>query len=341
MKHPHWGPKKLWVLLRERYPNSSLPAISTLGAILRRQGLVRPRRRRWRRQVTSASDLNAPQQPNEIWAVDFKGWFRTRDGRPCYPLTVSDLFSRYVLTIRALSQARYAETRTTFEKLFSLYGLPQRIRSDNGAPFASIGAGGLSRLSAWWVRLGIALELITPGHPEQNGSHERMHRTLKQEAVRSPAANCRAQQRRFNRWRDEFNLTRPHEALAMQRPAQLYRASTRVYPTVVAHPVYPADYAIRRVRHCAAIKWQGRQRHIGEALVGQLVGLREVEPGCHEVYFGSVLLGCLYDQDPGGIRPAVRRGVRTVVNTIEPGCPAAAGQPGSNSQPLGKCHPCP
>ena len=339
LRHSHWGPKKLLVLLRERYPASSLPAVSTIGAILRRQGLTQPRRRRHRRQVTPADQTSLPQSPNEVWAVDFKGWFRTRNGRPCYPLTVSDLFSRYILVVRALPQARYAATRATFEKLFADYGLPQRIRSDNGAPFASIGAGGLSRLSAWWVRLGIALEFITPGHPEQNGSHERMHRTLQHEAVRAPAANGGAQQRRFNRWRDEFNLTRPHEALAMKRPAQLYATSPRAYPAILAEPIYPADYVIRRVRHCGAIKWQGRQRHIGEALAGERVGLHEMGPGCYEVFFGRVFLGCLYSDDASGIRAAVRRGIRKAQQGLEPGCPAAAGQPQSTAQPMEEVSP--
>jgi len=305
LKHPRWGPKKIRVILQDRGRAEPVPAASTIGHILDGAGLVRPRKRRRRRSRSLQGPLTQAQRPNHVWAVDYKGWFRTRDAQRIDPLTVSDLYSRYLLEVKALPNQSYEKAREVFEQLFRYYGLPETIRSDNGTPFASTGACGLSRLSVWWILLGIKLELIAPGHPEQNGIHERMHLTLKQEACQPAAANKRAQQRRFNRWQKEFNEKRPHEALKMKKPAQLYRRSDMHYSKTTTEPSYPSGYLVRRVRTSGEIKWSGRKRFIGEALKGTRVGLKRVNENRSQVYFGSILLGDLYDADTRGLRPTV------------------------------------
>ena len=305
LKYPRWGPKKIRVLLEEQGWPEPVPAASTIGNVLDRAGLVKPRKRRRRRKRSFQGPFTQAQRPNHVWAVDYKGWFRTGDGQRCDPLTVSDLYSRYILGIKALPNQGYAAARDVFEHLFSHYGLPEAIRSDNGSPFASTGAAGLSRLSVWWILLGIKLELIAPGHPEQNGSHERMHLTLKQEACSPASANHRAQQRRFNKWRKEFNEQRPHEALQMKKPAQMYQCSHRAYPKSLMEPSYPPGYQLRRVRTSGEIKWCGRKRFIGEALKGVPVGVKRIDDSRSQVYFGSILLGDLHDADSRGLRPSV------------------------------------
>lgn len=302
LKHPRWGPKKIRILLQEKGWSGPVPAASTIGNILDRAGLVKPRKRGRRSKGVFNGTLSRSQRPNHVWAVDYKGWFRTKDGQRCNPLTVSDLYSRYVLGVRALANQSHVAARDSFEQLFSRYGLPEIIRSDNGSPFASTGAAGLSRLSVWWILLGVELELIAPGHPEQNGSHERMHLTLKQEACCPASSNRRAQQRRFNRWRKQFNEQRPHEALKMKKPAQLYHRSERTYPKTPMEPSYPTGYQIRRVRTNGEIKWCGRKRFIGEALKGVRVGLKRIDQSYSQVYFDSILLGDLHDTDSRGLR---------------------------------------
>ena len=245
-----------------------------------------------------------------MWAVDYKGWFRTRDGERCEPLTVSDLYSRYVLGIKALKDQSYERAKKVFEGLFKKYGLPEIIRSDCGSPFASSGAGGLSRLSVWWIQLGIRHELIAPGHPEQNGIHERMHLTMKAEACQPPSASREGQQRRFDRWRKEFNEERPHEALGMQTPSQRYVQSSRRYSGKIQQPVYPGWYSERRVRGNGEIKWHGKMCFIGEALKGALVGLEQVEKGRSRVYFDKIVLGELDDVGTKDTRSSVRISLR-------------------------------
>jgi len=307
-QYPHWGSKKLRVLLQRRTRRSqTVPARSTIWRIVRRQGLSEPSKRRRGRTMLVGAPLRVARQANEVWAVDFKGRFRTRDGRWCEPLTVSDVASRYVLAVHALLTQRVGPTQRAFAKLFARRGLPDCIRCDNGGPFASIGAGGLSRLSAWWKQLGIEVEWITPGHPEQNGVHERMHRTLKQETASPPAASRRAQQRRFDQWRHQFNRQRPHEALGMQVPAQHYRRSRRRYPKRLPVVSYPAEYARRRVRSNGQIKWCGRKHFLGEALIGMTVGIKSVRVGCQEVYFGLALLGELRDNGIREFHPVITR----------------------------------
>jgi transposase InsO family protein len=290
--HPSWGPKKLRASLHNRAPEQRWPAPSTIGELLRREGLSQPRKRR-RCASPSPSPLRTAVTANELWCIDFKGWFRTSDGVRCDPLTVTDAFSRYLLCLKLVARPDHANCRSELERIFREYGLPSAIRSDNGAPFASVGAGGLSRLSVWWVRLGIVPERIDPGHPQQNGRHERMHRTLKAECASPPAATTAAQQRRCDQFRAEFNQQRPHEALGQTPPAQHYKRSARDYPSRLEDPHYPADFELRRVRSNGEIRWQGELVFIGEALIGELIGLIETEDGNAEVFFGPVPLGII------------------------------------------------
>jgi transposase InsO family protein len=303
-KHPRWGPKKIRELLRRRGYGGRVPAASTIGDVLRKAGLVSKRKRR-RRGAYYIGSLTEAKYANQVWAVDYKGWFRTGDGERCEPLTISDLYSRYVLEVKALADQSYEGARRVFEGIFKKYGIPEVIRSDNGGPFASRGAGGLSRLSVWWVLLGIKPEFIAKGHPEQNGVHERMHLTLKSEATVPASKDLRGQQRRFDRWREEFNEKRPHEALGMKTPSEVYCSGGRNYERVERESKYSEGYEVRRVKRNGEIKWKGRRRFIGDALKGVLVGIKKVEDGHNQVYFDSILLGDLYDIDYRGIRPVV------------------------------------
>ena len=304
IKHPSWGPKKLRHILKHQYPGYKIPAASTMGNIIKRAGLVNKNKRDRRRKPYYDGELTQPQYPNHIWAVDYKGWFRTKDGKRCEPLTISDLYTRYVLEVKALDNQGYEDAKVVFERVFKEYGVPEIIRSDNGNPFSSIGAGGLSRLSVWWVELGIKPQRITKGHPEQNGSHERMHQTLKKETTKPTSTNIRSQQRRFDRWKEEFNNKRPHEALGMKTPQQLYCKCVK-HDIEVRQIVYPDQYEIRRVRSNGEIKWKGRLRFIGEALRGKIVGIKQVDKEYSEVYFDSIQLGELHNMDKRGIRKMV------------------------------------
>ncbi len=251
-ERPFWGPRKLRAVLQREAPDTSWPAASTIGDLLRDHGLSEPRRRR-RRATPLSQPFSAIETANDVWCIDFKGWFRTRDGERCDPLTITDAYSRYILVCRIIPP-RTDPVRTVVEAAFRQYGLPRAIRSDNGVPFASIGAAGLSRLSVGWVKAGIALERITPGHPQENGRHERMHRTLKAETTRPAADSAAEQQARFDAFRDDFNVNRPHEALGQQPPASLYEPSMRRHPEPLPEPWYDAEHAVRRVRQSGSIK---------------------------------------------------------------------------------------
>jgi transposase InsO family protein len=287
--HPWWGPKKLRAVLGERAPDRGWPAASTMGDLLRRAGLSQPRRRR-RHVVPLTQPLAAAHRPNDLWTADFKGWFRTADGTRCDPLTVIDAYSRFVVCCQIASPSA-AGVRPWFERAFRTYGVPRALRTDNGPPFATAGAGRLSALAVWWLKLGIQVERIAPGHPEQNGRHERFHRTLQQEAVAPPAATPRAQQARFERLRRVFNTERPHEALGQRPPARVYVASPRPYPARLAEPWYDATHQVRRVRETGQIKWQGDLVFVSEAVRGELVGLAETDRGDWLVRFLQVELG--------------------------------------------------
>jgi hypothetical protein len=238
---------------------------------------------------------------NDVWSVDFKGWFRTGDGRRCDPLTVSDAFSRYLLACRSVRRPDHDHVRPVFEALFCEFGLPGAMRHDNGPPFATVAAGGLSQLALWWLKLGIRSERIAPGKPQQNGRHERMHATLKQATADPPAATLGAQQRRFNDFRRDFNEERPHEALGQKPPASLYAASPRAYPCPLREPVYAPDQAVRRVRSNGEIKWGGELVFISEVLAGEPVGIAETEGGAWRVCFADVELGFI-DARTGTLR---------------------------------------
>ena len=295
-RHPSWGAKKLLPILMRRHPDWPWPARSTVCDILKREGRIPPRRRR-RRPGHPGRPQTPMTAPNEIWTADFKGQFRTGDGQYCYPLTVADGFSRYILGCQALLSPSLKGTQAVFGRLFREFGLPQIIRTDNGAPFATCAIRRLSRLSIWWIRLGIYPELIEPAHPEQNGRHERMHRTLKAETTRPPAATCRGQQRRFNRFLDEFNNERPHEALGQHPPASVYRPSSRRLPKRLPQVAYPLHFETRRVSRNGGIRWKSRWVNVGKVLEEQYIGLEEVDNGLWEVYFGSLKLGRLDEQD--------------------------------------------
>jgi hypothetical protein len=247
--------------------------------------------------------LTMPKAPNHVWTVDFKGWFRTRDGQRIDPLTVRDLFSRYILGIGLLCHQHQA-VRQYFQGLFIRYGTPRIIRVDHGPPFAGDGALDLSRLSAWWLRLGIQVEFTGRARPQDNGAHEQMHRIYKAEVASPPAATPRGQQWRTTRWITYYNQVRPHEALGQQVPAVLYRKSRRSYRPRLRPLIYRRYWLKRRVTGSGYIRWRGRVRVIGRAFGGQDVGFKPVSAGIHEVYFGSHLIGILVDTDSGGMRPA-------------------------------------
>ena len=298
-ERPHWGPRKLRAVLMRDRPETVWPAASTMGDLLRAEGLV-PSRRRRRRVAAPCRPFHTATAPNDVWCIDFKGWFRTRDGERCDPLTVSDAYSRYLLAC-VIVPPRTEAVRPILERLFTRHGLPLAMRSDNGAPFAGTGAGGLSRLSVGWAKAGIALERIEPGRPQQNGRHERMHRTLKAETARPPAASPREQQARFDRFRQDYNRNRPHEALGQRPPAALYRPSPRPRPEPPAEPWYDAWHAVRRVRTDGSIKWGGELVFISETLTGETVGVAETDSGDWIVRFADIDLGII-DRRTGKLR---------------------------------------
>lgn len=291
-RHPSWGPKKLRAWLERNDAGSAWPAQSTIGEMLNRHGLVA--RRRLRRHIApQPSPLSDAVAANQVWGMDFKGWFRTGDGRRCDPFSLSDLASRYVLRLQALDRPDGEHVWPILDAAFREFGLPWRMRSDNGPPFASPGAGGLSRLSVRLIKAGIILERIKPGKPQQNGRHERLHRTVKEETASPPATSLRAQQRRFDDFRQIFNQERPHEALGQQPPATHYQPAERSYCGRLVEPEYQADHQVRRVRHNGEIKWQGSRVFISQALVGEPVGIAEADDGRFEVHYGPVFLGIL------------------------------------------------
>jgi transposase InsO family protein len=302
--HPTWGPKKLVPWVRSESGLPEVCAVSTAGEILRRHGLTVPRKVT-RKNEPFAGPLAPGTAPNDLWCVDFKGYFRVGDRSRCDPLTMTDACTRYLLKCHALPNTGLAGTRRVFEAAFRQFGLPKRIRSDNGAPFSSLGLGGLSALSLWWIKLGITPERIAPGHPYQNGQHERMHRTLKRETTMPPAATLRAQQRRFDAFRQEFNEQRPHEALGQRRPAEIYRSSPRVYSGRAVSPTYPEGMATRKVQSNGMIYWASQRVFLGEAFAGEHVGFESTEDGVWTLRFGHLAIG-VFDERQGEIRPLGR-----------------------------------
>jgi len=293
-EYPSWGAPKIRERLRRRCPEVQCPAISTVHAVLDRHGLVTPRRRRRHRAEGTA--LSQPTQPNDLWCADYKGEFMLADHRYCYPLTVTDFATRYLLGCEALSTTKERYAMVVFERLFREFGLPRAIRTDNGVPFSSASAlYGLSKLSVWWLRLGIHLERIKPGHPEQNGRHERMHLTLKREATKPAAANALQQQARFETFIDRYNRERPHEALDMKVPADVYTVSSRTYgglPDVE----YPFHDWSATVTHCGRVCYRGQKVNLSQAFAGQMVGVRQVSDRIWLVTFMHYDLGYFDDE---------------------------------------------
>lgn len=290
-RHPSWGAKKLKAAL-ERRLERRLPSASTIHTILERNGLVVAQNHRPRGRA-HPTRLGAAHAPNDLWCIDYKGQFRLGDRSLCYPLAITDQYSRYILGCEAMTAISDEAARDACEHAFRMHGLPLAIRSDNGVPFASVGLAGLTRLSAYWMRLGLVLERIRPAHPEENGRHERMHRTLKFETARPPRSNLLQQQERFDDFVDEFNHDRPHEALDMKPPAALYQRSPRPYPVTLDEPTYPEHDDVLQVYGDGTALFRRRRVYIAAALADQPVGLREKRDGRWLVTFMNLDLGHL------------------------------------------------
>lgn len=314
LAHATWGPKKLRALLQKKRAKQTWPALSTMAEIIKRNGLS-VRRKYRRRTPASSQPFLGCDDSNRVWCADYKGWFTTQDGQRCDPLTITDGFSRYLLRCQIVESLSNEVARGVFETTFREYGLPAAIRTDNGTPFASRGLAGLSRLSVWWVRLGIQPERIKPGKPQQNGRHERMHLTLKKETAQPPAHNLRAQQRRFDVFCQEYNHVRPHEALGMKPPASLYRSSPRPYPARLPELEYGSEFEDRRVGSNGEFKWKGNKIHLSEILQGERIGLLPCHDRYWRVYLGSLSLGIL---DTFGLRMLNKRQVRRVEKELAP-----------------------
>jgi putative transposase len=296
-----WGAPKIRELVHNRYPTIKLPSTSTVHSILHKHDLVKKRRKR-RTFPATASYLSTPQQPNDLWCTDFKGEFKMQNRDYCYPLTITDQVSRYLFTCEALESTREKPCFSVFEEAFHTYGLPLAIRSDNGIPFASgVSAWNLTRLSVWWIRLGIKLERIEPGHPQQNGRHERMHRTLKLEAIQEARSNLLQQQETFDGFREEYNFERPHQALDMKRPGDIYQKSPRPYRGLpdVTYPGY--DRAVL-ISNCGRICMKKLKIHVSKALANQPVGLKQIDHGIWQVDFMSYTIG-YFDEESRQFSP--------------------------------------
>jgi len=283
-QHIHWGPCKLIAYLNRHHPDMHLPCVSTAGAILKRHNLVKPRKR-----VSRVPDYNQhlifPEKPNDVWGADFKGQFRTGDNLYCYPLTITDLKSRYLVNCTGLSGTNLKDTMDCFKKAFTEYGLPVAIRTDNGVPFAGRTAGGLSQLSLWWVKLGIVPERIHKGKPQQNGTHERFHRTLKQETAINPRANLKCQQLLFESFRNTFNHERPHQALDYKVPSECYSRSERRYTGKIIKPQYDYRMKVRKVKDSGEIKFGACSFYLSQLIAGEHVGLKEVGEDVWDIYY--------------------------------------------------------
>ena len=301
--HRTWGPKKLQRVLEMKHGIEAPPACSTIGEILRRHGLSVRRRRRPGAYPSADHGLTEPTQPNHVWTVDFKGWFLLGDGQRCDPLTVTDLYSHFIVGLKAQPNQQFKGTLHSFRGLMRQAGRPEIIRVDHGSPFASVGLGRLSSLSVWWIELGIEVEFTRPAKPQDNGSHERMHHDLKVEATQPPSANARAQQRRFERWQYTFNYERPHEALDQQVPADFYHKSERRLHEDDRPLVYPADHEVKVISSSGFLAHEGHNYHLGEIFAGKRVGLQRTATGQTELYFANVHLGHLVFDPAERFRP--------------------------------------
>jgi transposase InsO family protein len=303
LRHPTWGARNLrWKLVR-RFGAKGVPSTATISRYLRKLGLARGRRRQRRGPIVLRKGLHVPSRCHEVWTVDFKGWFRTGDGQRVEPLTVRDLHSRYVLETVLLPSNDVERTRRAFESVFRRYGLPARIRCDNGTPFGGCGPTGLTRLSAWWIKLGIEVDFITPGRPCENGAHEQFHRIYKAEVAQQPASSLKEQQKVTNQWVRHYNEQRPHQGLGMKTPAEVFRANPRKLKATRAW-TYSRGWERKWVKANGEISTNGSRRYVGEAFVRDYVGLKPLRRGVSEVYFGPALVGELHSQETGAIRMA-------------------------------------
>jgi putative transposase len=284
--HPTWGARKLLFRLRHQQPGVVWPAASTIGELLKREGLA-VRRHNRHKMPPYTQPLGHAKKPNQVWCADFKGWFRTLDQQRIDPLTISDAASRYLLRCQAVEKTDTSRVRAIFEAAFREYGLPLAMRTDNGPPFASRAIAGLSLLALYLMKLNIVPERIAPGHPEQNGRHERMHRTLKAETARPPAAHPRAQQKAFDHFQRIYNEQRPHQALDMKTPACCYTPSARVYPSRLPQPEYDSDMQVRKVGPCGTFGWKGEKIFISETLTNEPIGLELIEEDLWMVHFAA------------------------------------------------------
>ena len=290
--------------MRRRFGEKGVPGAATLDRWLKRWGLSRGRARRRPGPVLLRKAARASQRCHEVWTVDFKGWYCTAKGIRVEPLTVRELYSRYGLEIALLRTQSVVVTRRAMRRIFDRHGLPERIRCDNGSPFGGGGGTGLSRLSAWWVKLGIEVEFITPGRPSENGAHEQFHRVYKAEVARDPEKTLKAQQKRSTDWLRKYNYQRPHEGIEMKRPAELLEKNGRRLPGRLGPWKYPARWERCWVKGNGEISWQGKRRYVGEAFVREYVGLEPRGPGRWRVYYGPVVVGDLAEKEEGSIRMA-------------------------------------
>jgi transposase InsO family protein len=312
-KRPGWGPRKLLARLATDHPGQDWPAASTVGDLLRREGKSLPRTRVAREPGAICPKIE-PFAPNDSWAADFKGWFRTGDGVRCEPFTVTDGHSRYILACEAVPRLTAELVRPILTRLFRTHGMPLALRTDNGSPFAHrLGLAGLSSLSVWLLTLDIWPDRIAPGRPDQNGRHERMHRTLGEDTAKPPAATLAEQQRRFDAWREDFNTFRPHEALGQRCPAALYTPSPRAFPEQIPPWDYPPDHHVRRVGRNGYIKWRDGQLYLSEALRGETVALARRDDGDWAVRFRGFDLATLGDADHDLRRTGLTRPIRIAV----------------------------
>ena len=295
--HPFWGARKLLTVLAKRHPRiTAWPAPSTVADLLARRGLVKKRRRR-RQPIHPGAVRPDTNAPNDLWTADYKGQFRTGDGLYCYPLTIADQHTRYLLSCHGVLSTHAHVAKPVFERAFREYGLPIAIRTDNGIPFATQSVHGLSFLNVWWMRLGILHQRIRPASPQENGAHERMHRTLKRQAILPLRKTCTAQQRNFDAFRHEYNEERPHETLGQETPASRYRRSPRSYPERLPALEYPADHLVKKITTAGTFRFKDRLLYLANAMVDQLVGLEEVDDGEWRIWFNGILLATFDEQE--------------------------------------------
>jgi putative transposase len=303
-KRRTWGARKLRHTLIQRFGHKGAPSTATISRWLKRWGLARGRGRRLRGPLIRRSALHVATRCHEVWTVDFKGWYRTGDGARIEALTVRDLYSRYTLEIALLDSTAVEPARRVFQQIFTAHGLPARIRCDNGTPFGGAGPTGLTRLSAWWVKLGIEVQFITPGRPCENGGHEQFHRVYKAEVARHPERTRRAQQRKSTGWLKDYNHRRPHESLGLKTPAEFFAKSPRPMLRRLVAWKYPPGWERLWVKGNGEICVRGVRRFVGEAFVRDYVGLKPIGAGVWEVYFGPMLVGELHENEIGSIRVA-------------------------------------